>query len=117
MFVYMIAEIHLWFTIMLRREKIAEEGAKVVVHGKSFNEVIVNNSILYVIIIYIHQAEVLAKEIATKEKGAYIPPFDHPDVWEGNSTLVDELVQSANVFPGGKPGAIVTVCGMCTIKF
>eukprot|EP00026_Physarum_polycephalum_P013824 Phypoly_transcript_14270.p1 GENE.Phypoly_transcript_14270~~Phypoly_transcript_14270.p1 ORF type:complete len:325 (+),score=49.86 Phypoly_transcript_14270:26-976(+) len=78
----------------LMRNKIAEEGAKVIIHGQSFNE-----------------AEKLAKEIAQKEGGAYIPPFDHPDVWEGNSTMVDELVQSASVFPGGKPGAVVTVCG------
>ena len=23
----------------------------------------------------------------------YIPPFDHPDIWAGNSTIVDELKQ------------------------
>jgi hypothetical protein len=60
---------------------------------------------------FFFKAEILAKEIAQKEGGAYIPPFDHPDVWEGNATMVEELVQSASVFPGGKPGAVVTVCG------
>jgi len=24
------------------------------------------------------------------EGGMYIPPFDHPDVWEGNATLIHE---------------------------
>jgi L-serine/L-threonine ammonia-lyase len=26
-----------------------------------------------------------------KEKGVYVPPFDHPDIWAGAATLVDEL--------------------------
>lgn len=25
----------------------------------------------------------------------YIPPFDHPDIWDGNATLIDEAVQQA----------------------
>lgn len=35
-----------------------------------------------------------------------MPPFDDPLIWEGNSTIVDELV-AANV----KPGAIVLSVG------
>ncbi|KAL2263600.1 hypothetical protein VTK26DRAFT_6067 [Humicola hyalothermophila] len=30
----------------------------------------------------------------------YVPPFDHPDVWTGASTLVDEI--AAEVLPGGR---------------
>lgn len=26
-----------------------------------------------------------------KEKGVYVPPFDHPDIWAGAASLVDEL--------------------------
>lgn len=82
-------------TPILMRDKIANEGATVIVHGQNFNE-----------------AEKKALEIAKEDKRkAYIPPFDHPDVWEGNATMVDELFSLSSVFPGGKPGAVVTVCG------
>jgi L-serine/L-threonine ammonia-lyase len=30
------------------------------------------------------------------EPGAvYVPPFDHPDIWDGNATLIDEAVTQA----------------------
>lgn len=29
--------------------------------------------------------------VAGDAEGVYVPPFDHPDVWDGNATLVDEL--------------------------
>ena len=28
---------------------------------------------------------------ARGEEAVYVPPFDHPDVWDGNSSLIDEL--------------------------
>lgn len=34
------------------------------------------------------RTELLAAE---KARGVYVPPFDHPDVWAGAATLVDEL--------------------------
>jgi L-serine/L-threonine ammonia-lyase len=34
------------------------------------------------------RTELLAKE---KGRGVYVPPFDHPDIWAGASTIVDEL--------------------------
>lgn len=40
--------------------------------------------------------------------GVYVPPFDHPDVWEGNSTVMQEIaVQLA----GEQPDAIVCSVG------
>ncbi|KAF4619076.1 hypothetical protein G7Y89_g14772 [Cudoniella acicularis] len=34
----------------------------------------------------------LRKELLAKnENGIYVPPFDHPDVWEGNGTIIDEV--------------------------
>ncbi len=36
----------------------------------------------------------------------YVPPFDHPLIWQGNSTLVDEIVADV-----GKPDAIVLSVG------
>ncbi|KAL1302089.1 hypothetical protein AAFC00_002526 [Neodothiora populina] len=35
--------------------------------------------------------EVLVKARAKGEDAVYVPPFDHPDIWAGNSTLMDEL--------------------------
>ncbi|KAI1495766.1 tryptophan synthase beta subunit-like PLP-dependent enzyme [Biscogniauxia marginata] len=29
--------------------------------------------------------------LARDDAGVYVPPFDHPDIWDGVSTLVDEL--------------------------
>lgn len=58
-----------------------------------------------------HQA---AMEYVHQVKGAYIPPFDHPTIWAGNSTIIDEAVQQCE-----KPDAIIAAVGggglMCGI--
>lgn len=41
-----------------------------------------------------------------KINGAYIPPFDHPLIWEGHSTLIDEIVHQCE-----KPDVIVVAVG------
>ncbi len=62
--------------------KLEAEGAKTVVHGAAWDEA--NNHALTL----------------TKEEGtAYIPPFDHPKLWEGHSTIVDELHAECEVQP------------------
>lgn len=41
-----------------------------------------------------HLREVAIPEFERAHPGSravYVPPFDHPDVWDGNATLVDEL--------------------------
>jgi len=77
-------------TPLLMRDKIAEEGANVIVHGKFWAE-----------------ADQRARKLLEENpKAAYMPPFDNPDVWEGNSSLIKELHTQIS-----KPGAIVTVCG------
>ena len=38
----------------------------------------------------------------------YVPPFDHVKIWEGNSTIVEEV---ARQLPDGKPDAIVCSVG------
>jgi L-serine/L-threonine ammonia-lyase len=58
------------------RRRIAALGAQVTVHGKVWDE-----------------ANALALERATGGDAQYIPAFDHPAVWEGHSTLIDELVE------------------------
>ncbi|CAJ2507468.1 Uu.00g086540.m01.CDS01 [Anthostomella pinea] len=55
--------------------------------------------------------ELLARDT---EHGVYVPPFDHPHVWEGASTIVDELVtQTRGLMAGGaaKVDGIICNCG------
>jgi len=56
------------------RRRIADLGAQVKVHGKIWDD-----------------ANHHALELAKQPGCAYIPPFDHPLLWQGHSTLVDEL--------------------------
>jgi len=37
----------------------------------------------------------------------YIPSYNHPDIWEGNSSIVDEIKSQL----GDIPDAIITVVG------
>ena len=49
------------------------------------------------------------KILKRDEDGVYVPPFDHADIWEGNSSIVSEL---AGQLPGGgEPDAIVCSVG------
>ncbi|BFZ62815.1 catabolic L-serine/threonine dehydratase [Saitoella coloradoensis] len=43
--------------------------------------------------------------------GVYCPPFDHPDIVDGNATMVNELVEQLAMGGGEKPGAIVCAVG------
>lgn len=52
----------------------------------------------------------LREELVAKNPGAvYVPPFDHPDVWDGASSLVTELAEQM----GGRPihGIVLSVGG------
>lgn len=44
------------------------------------------------------------------EVGVYVPPFDHPDIWEGASSLVPELEEQMKGF-GGYDGVVCSVGG------
>lgn len=72
-------------------DRIEAQGATVIVHGDDFS-----------------QSAVRAKEFMTEqsEKCGFVPPFDHPAIWTGHSTIVDELVHEMN-----KPDAIVVAVG------
>lgn len=76
---------------------LAFEGADVKIHGDVWDEA--------------HQA---AMDFVKEIQGAYIPPFDHPTIWTGHSTMIDEIVQQCE-----KPDAIITAVGggglMCGI--
>ncbi|RUR07231.1 pyridoxal-phosphate dependent enzyme [Legionella sp. km772] len=71
-------------------EAIQSYGARVVIAGSVWDDA--------------HQA---ALEFVKNNKAAYIPPFDHPTLWKGHSTLVDEVVQQGLV----KPDAVVLSVG------
>jgi L-serine/L-threonine ammonia-lyase len=58
------------------KRRIAALGATVTVHGNVWDE-----------------SDALARQKAASGAGCYIPPFDHPEIWQGNSTLVDEIVE------------------------
>lgn len=58
-------------------EKLKSKGANVFLHGANWNE-----------------ADKKAKEALVLDPHAiYIPPFDDPLIWEGNSTIVDEIAK------------------------
>lgn len=62
-------------TLPFMRKKISDYGATLVVCGRVWDE-----------------ADAMARQIvAESEVNAYIPPFDHPTIWQGHASIVDEL--------------------------
>lgn len=68
------------------RDMLAGQGARVVVHGKVWDE-----------------ADLAARAIVADTGAVYVPPFDDPDLWDGHSTLVSEMAL--------KPDAIILSVG------
>jgi L-serine/L-threonine ammonia-lyase len=69
--------------------RIEQEGAQVKVEGDVWDE-----------------TDKLARAAASAPDAEYIPPFDHPKIWEGHSSLCEELKQQIE-----KPDAIVLSVG------
>lgn len=64
-------------TLPMMIDKLRASRANVVVSGDNWNE-----------------ADAAARSaLALTSNAQYIPPFDHPLIWEGNSTLIDELAE------------------------
>ncbi|MBC7514717.1 MAG: pyridoxal-phosphate dependent enzyme [Herminiimonas sp.] len=57
-------------------EAIAAIGATVVVHGAVWDD-----------------ANAEALRLCAQQGVVYIPPFDHPAIWDGNATMIDEAVR------------------------
>ncbi|XP_022613537.1 L-serine dehydratase/L-threonine deaminase [Seriola dumerili] len=72
-------------------ERLRDEGATVVIHGKALNESI----------------EYGQQLVANNPGWIFISPFDDPLIWEGHTSLVKELEQDLRE----KPGAIVLSVG------
>ncbi len=69
--------------------KIEDQEAKVVVKGDVWDE-----------------TDIIASKFAKDVKGLYISPFDHPLIWEGHSTIINEIANEAS-----KPDAIILSVG------
>lgn len=70
-------------------QQLALEDAEIKIHGAVWDEA--------------HQA---AMEFVNETGSGYIPPFDHPTLWAGHSTMIDEIVQQCE-----KPDAIIAAVG------
>jgi L-serine/L-threonine ammonia-lyase len=71
------------------RQRIAALGARVTVEGDVWDV-----------------ADEMARAMVARGEGAYVPPFDHPLLWQGHSTLIDEIVAQ-----GPAPDAVVVAVG------
>ncbi|GAB4582107.1 MAG: threonine/serine dehydratase [Anaerolineales bacterium] len=71
------------------RDLITRENAQVIVHGTAWDD-----------------AHAYATHLAAETRAAYIHPFDDPVVWQGHSTIIDELAED-----GIKPGMIIVSVG------
>lgn len=60
------------------KQRIAALGAEVRVAGASWDEI-----------------RAAALDLSAQPGHVYIPPFDHPDIWEGNASLIAEAVTQA----------------------
>jgi len=76
-------------TSSFMKEKIQAEGARVIVQGANWDE-----------------ADQHAQEMLAKKEFSYIAPFDHPLIWEGNSSLIHEVAAE-----GVHPDAILVAVG------
>lgn len=70
-------------------DPIAAEGATIKVHGKVWDE-----------------SDQAARAYVKETGGGYIPPFDHPLIWEGHSSIIDEIAKETE-----KPDVIVVAVG------
>jgi L-serine/L-threonine ammonia-lyase len=64
------------------------------------------------------EADTYLQEVLLREdkNGVYVPPFDHPDIWEGHSTLVHEVkkqlaYKTVNRSSSYSPNAIICSVG------
>ena len=53
-------------------------------------------------------ANIRAIELAKQPGAVLIHPFDHPDIWKGHSTIVDEILEQLN---GVKPDVVIVAVG------
>ena len=62
------------------QQKLKDLGAEVIVHGEVWD---VSNK--------------YAQNLTAEKNTIYIPPFDHPTIWDGNATAIDECTEQMEV--------------------
>lgn len=70
-------------------DMIKSQGAEVVIYGNDLDE-----------------AGVKAREFLKEVNGGYVSPYDHPAIWRGHSTIMDEIIHEMP-----KPDAVVVAVG------
>ena len=55
--------------------------------------------------------EILGKLTGEEEEGVYVPPFDHPLIWAGNATMVEEIKTQLPDGEHEKPDAVICSVG------
>ncbi|XP_064620041.1 L-serine dehydratase/L-threonine deaminase-like [Lineus longissimus] len=70
-------------------QKLRNEGSEVIVHGSVWNE-----------------ANEMAMKAADQPGYASVHPFDHPDVWDGHSSIIEEMAADMK-----KPDVVITCVG------
>ncbi|XP_059139051.1 L-serine dehydratase/L-threonine deaminase-like isoform X2 [Physella acuta] len=53
------------------------------------------------------EAKILAQELSTQPGALYVPAFEHPDIWEGHASIIEEACRQLEE----KPGLVVTSVG------
>ncbi|KAK4499782.1 hypothetical protein PRZ48_007968 [Zasmidium cellare] len=65
----------------------------------------------------IREADAYMREVVMKrayergEEPIYVSPFDHPDIWDGHSTMVDEMREQFEELGEEPPEYVVCSCG------
>ncbi|KAG0347738.1 hypothetical protein BG004_007076 [Podila humilis] len=91
------------------KNKIESEGATVVQEGEIYTSMTDTDDTTPVHCQAWDEADMRARAIvAADPHSAYIPPFDHASVWEGNSTMIPEIKEQLG---GVVPDAIVCSVG------
>ncbi|KAF3701437.1 Serine dehydratase-like [Channa argus] len=73
-------------------QRLQDQGATVKITGKVWDD-----------------ANTEAHRLAETEGLTYVPPFDHPLLWQGHATMISEAADSLG--PGVKPGAVLVSVG------
>ncbi|MCL4106222.1 UNVERIFIED_CONTAM: hypothetical protein GTU68_061064 [Idotea baltica] len=76
------------------QKMIADQGAEVIVHGNAWND-----------------ADTLARQIADDQDAVYVSPFDDPLLWEGHTSLIDEVIYSLKLKKQPFPSKVVVAVG------
>lgn len=76
-------------TLKIFSEAIASQGATIIEEGETFSE-----------------SAIAAHAFAKEKNAGYVSPFNHPVIWEGHATMIDEVVSDLKEAPEGVVAAV-----------